>query len=139
MVINLWWRLSNFFFFSFSDFFSRSFIHCLRIKAWTWVPHWENYSGIWRCPLRKGFILKKLFKKFKVRFLCAPSLTYIGQWCNTLINPLQLVNITGSGKSNLGNFILSIIKGFVLSFNNCVSNKEFKISNSARTNGSEYM
>jgi len=45
----------------------------------------------------------------------------------------------GSSKSDLGNFILSIIKGFVLSFNNYVSNKEFKISNSARANGSEYM
>lgn len=77
-----------------------------------------------------------LFKKLEVGFLCTSSLTYTVQWYNTLINPLQLVNCnrftTGSSKSDLGNFILNIIKGFVFSFNNCVSNEEFKIPNSAR-------
>lgn len=91
-----------------------------------------------------------LFKKLEVRFLCTPSLTYTGQWCNApghwcnkVINPLQLVNwnvfTMGSNKSDLGNFILSIIIGFVLSFKNCVSSKEFEISNSARANESEYI
>lgn len=118
-------------------FFSSSYKNCVRIKVWIWVPYWQNYCGILRYPLKKGFILKMLLKKLEVMFLCTLSLTYTDQRCNMFINPLLLVNYSvftiGSSKSSPGNFILNIIKGFLLSFNNFVillTNK-IKISNSA--------
>lgn len=65
-----------------------------------------------------------LLKKLELMFLCTLSLTYADQWCNMFVNPLLLVSYNvftiGSSKSSLGNFILNIIKDFVLSFNNFV-------------------
>lgn len=70
-----------------------------------------------------------------MEFICQTEYAETVQGYNTFINPLQLVNYDefalGSSESDLSNFILNIIKGFVLSF----SNEEFKIFNSARGSG----